>query len=276
MNQNSKLSAIPPLSQSQRLDAYENASKQIVRSIGVKPEREHFANHTTSKYPHYVTRIILTLVTIALVAAFIPSAIRLYHIGSQTFGNSIDDPVSAHLVGISVVIMAEVSQLVFSLSLAVFGASRTSRRLLYFSMIVATAIALIGNIQVALPNHWTNPFAWLEAIAPPILVLSLAYVLKEQMLEAIKSRFANEQGYQQALHEWMEATKAPEKHPKYQQYLANALRDEIVQSNKRKKIIKDDMLSVRDWRMLVLRELNQENWFIDDDGATSTHFLPIS
>lgn len=270
MSQNYSPSMILPLSQTQRLDAYENVRKQIVRSLGAKPDRASYSNYTTSQYPSYVNYTIITFCVVALVAAFIPSAIRLYHIGSQTFANSIDHPASVHLVGLSVVIMAEVSQLVFSLSLAVLGASKTSRRLLYFSMLVATAIALVGNVQVALPDHWTNPFAWLEAVAPPILVLSLAYVLKEQMLSSIQTRFANEQAYQQALKEWNSVAEHPETHPRYEQFLANAIRDEIIRANKRKKIIKENQLTLGDWRTLVYRELEQENWFSKLDNATAS------
>lgn len=50
-------------------------------------------------------------------------------------------------------------------------------------------------------------------MTPPLLVLSTAYVLKEQMLSAIKTRHANETSYQEALVEWQIATANPEEHP---------------------------------------------------------------
>ena len=46
------------------------------------------------------------------------------------------------------------------------------------SMAISTIVALTGNIQISLPGHTESPFAWLESIAPPILVLSTAYVLE--------------------------------------------------------------------------------------------------
>jgi hypothetical protein len=55
-------------------------------------------------------------------------------------------------------------------------------------------------MQVALLGHHPSVFAWLEAIAPPIIVLATAYVIKEQILEAIEVRHANEQAFQAA---WM-------------------------------------------------------------------------
>lgn len=56
----------------------------IVQSIGPRPVREQYAQHTISKYPPSVTRLISLLCIILLLAAFTPSAIRLYVIGSQT------------------------------------------------------------------------------------------------------------------------------------------------------------------------------------------------
>jgi hypothetical protein len=62
----------------------------------------------------------------------------------------------------------------------------------YTSMMLATVISVVGNVQLALPGHENSPFAWLEALAPPIIVLATAYVIKEQILEAIEVRHANE------------------------------------------------------------------------------------
>lgn len=112
-------------------------------------------------------------------------------------------------VGIATVLTAEIGQVVFSLALATLGITPNARRLLYASMGIATTIALIGNVQVALPGHAESPFAWLEAIAPPLLVLSTAFVLKEQMLESIEIRHANERAYQEAMNEWQQATVSP-------------------------------------------------------------------
>ena len=52
---------------------------------------------------------------------------------------------------------AEVGQVVFSLALATLGTSRSARRLLMVSMMIATTIALVGNVQIALPGHDKQP-----------------------------------------------------------------------------------------------------------------------
>ena len=125
---------------------------------------------------------------------------------------------------------------------------------------IATAIALVGNVQVALPGHQYSPFAWLEAIAPPLLVLSTAYVLKEQMLEAIELRHANERAYQEAINDWQRATINPEAHPHWMQFYANAIRDAVRKANSRKREALE-ALTTGDWRALVYRELQADDWY---------------
>ena len=176
-----------PLTQDQRQSAHRAARQAAVRSIGPKPTRDHFSSTTISRYPSSVTRLISALCLVLLLAAFTPSAIRLYVIGSQTFGQAVSNEVAQIAVGLATVLSAEIGQVVFSLALATLGTTATSRRLLYASMGMCTSVALAGNIQVALLGHGQTVFAWLEAIVPPLVVLSTAYVLKGQMLETSSS-----------------------------------------------------------------------------------------
>jgi hypothetical protein len=263
------LSQIKPLTQEQRQKAYESSQQAAIRAIGEKPQRDNFDRHTASRYPPTVSKLINCLCIILLLAAFTPSAIRLYVIGSDTFGAAIPDQFAKFAVGIATVLTAEIGQVVFSLALATLGTTKNSRRLLYASMGIATAIALVGNVQVALPGHVQSPFAWLEAIAPPLLVLSTAYVLKEQLLENIETRHANERVYQEAYNLWHTASSQPEDHPQWMQFYANALRDSIRRANNRRK---DALtaLSTEDWRQLVIRELQADSWFAHPASSQET------
>ena len=227
--------SIRPLTQEQRQTARQTAHKAVIRAIGMRPTREQFTYTTISKYPPSITRLISGLCLVLLLAAFTPSAIRLYVIGSQTFGLAVPNPLAQTAVGLATVLSAEVGQVVFSLALATLGTSPSSRRLLHGSMAIATIVALTGNVQVSLLGHTDSPFAWLESIAPPILVLSTAYVLKEQALAAIEMRHANEQTYQAAVADWQVATANPEEHTKWPQFYANALRDGLWKANSRRK-----------------------------------------
>jgi hypothetical protein len=254
------LAQIKPLNQEERQLARSAAAEAVMRDIGERPQRDQYNQHAAHRYPPMVTKLINVLCIVLLLAAFTPSAIRLYVIGSSTFGAAVPYELAMVAVGITTVLTAEIGQVVFSLALATLGTSKGARRLLYGSMGIATGIALIGNVQVALPGHLESPFAWLEAIAPPLLVLSTAYVLKEQMLEAIELRHANERAYQEAINEWQRATINPEAHNRWMQFYANALRDALRKVNSRKRDVLET-LSHADWRALVYRELQSDDWY---------------
>jgi hypothetical protein len=254
------LMQIKPLTQEERQLAHAAAEEAVMRDIGERPQRDHYNQHTAQRYPPMVTKLITGLCIALLLAAFTPSAIRLYVIGSSTFGAAVPYEIAMIAVGIATVLTAEIGQVVFSLALATLGTTPNARRLLYASMGIATAIALVGNVQVALPGHTTSPFAWLEAIAPPLLVLSTAYVLKEQMLEAIELRHANERAYQEAMNDWQRATINPEAHSQWMQFYANALRDALRKANSRRREALES-LNTADWRALIYRELQSDNWY---------------
>jgi hypothetical protein len=262
-----------PLTQEQRQAARASAREAVVRSIGLRPAREQFAHHTVSKYPPIVTRLISLLCIILLSAAFTPSAIRLYVIGSQTFGQAVDNGPAKTAVGLATVLCAEVGQVVFSLALATLGTSQSSRRLLHISMALATGVALTGNIQTSLPGHTDSPFAWLEAVIPPLLVLSTAYVLKEQILSAIETRHANEISYQEVLGKWQRATGDPEAHPQWAQCYANALRDAMWKGNHRRRETLNQMTQ-NDWYAAVTREMQADAWYQEPLSDEKTRLLP--
>lgn len=265
----SELYKLKPLTQEQRRKAHELAEQAVARAVGDQPQREHFNRHSASKYPPTVSKLINGLCILLLLAAFTPSAIRLYVIGSETFRAAVPDPLAQVAVGIATVLTAEIGQVVFSLALATLGATSSARRLLYASMGIATAIALVGNVQVALPDHVQSPFAWLEAIAPPLLVLSTAYVLKEQLLDSIQTRHSNERAYQEAYNLWRAASSQSEDHPQWMQFYANALRDSIRKANNRRKDALA-ILSTEDWRQLIFRELQADSWFAHPTASQET------
>jgi hypothetical protein len=113
-------------------------------------------------------------------------------------------------------------------------------------------------------GHAGSPFAWLEAISPPLLVLITAFVLKEQLLEAIEHRQMTERTYQIALNDWHQATAHPENHPQWLQLYANVLRDALSRANNR---CQETLaaLTTADWRALVYRELQTEQWYTTPD-----------
>jgi hypothetical protein len=276
MEETAMIENLRPLTQEQRQGAHKSARNAVMRSIGPKPTREQFVHTTVSRYPVSVTRLISLLCLILLLAAFTPSAIRLYVIGSRTFGQAVPNDMAQIAVGLATVLSAEIGQVVFSLALATLGSSTTSRRLLYASMGMCTSVALAGNIQVALLGFEQSVFAWLEAIIPPLVVLSTAYVLKGQILEAIEQRHATEHAYQSALTDWRTLTTEPEQLPGWPQFYANALQDALRKANARRKETLVQM-AIEDWRLAVGREMRADMWFqgAELDDGSSRFFLRL-
>lgn len=259
----SNISQIQPLTLDQRVNAKSAALLALEHSIGREPERGDFDQYTASKYPRYVTYTILVLCIMLLLSAFTPSALRLFRIGSTEFANAIPEAGSIFAVGLATVLTAEIAQVVFSLAFAVVdNASKMQRAWLIFMAGLATAIALVGNIAVAKPH---DAFTWLEAVTPPLIVLGTAYVLKEQWLNAIRQRHANEVAYQLACAEWKQSTSNLEQHTDWMHYYANALRDAIRKAQGRGKRAKEMLatLTLADWRALIYRELQSEEWYAE-------------
>jgi hypothetical protein len=151
---------------------------------------------------------------------------------------------------------------------------------LYSAAGAATLIAVIGNIQIAVQHtgqsfDWliawlraleNQPFGFLEAVAPPLLTLVAALVLKEQALDSVAARHANERAFQAALADWKAATSDPEMSPTWSQTYANALKHKLVEVNGRGRGQADRReimagLTPADWRALVYRELQADSWY---------------
>lgn len=264
------LRSIKPLTQDERLAALQRARDATIKSIGSRPNEKAYVSSSEQ-----MTRTdigIWVLCIIVLFAAFSISAIRLFHIGRETFLHSINDPASAVAAGIGIVILAETTQLVSTLALARVD---QKQRMLMITGIGATAVAMVGNLQIVtpwamqgsftfLPDALQNPFAWLEALFPPSAVLVMAHVLKHQLLDAETARQERKRAYANAVTQWENAMSAdPEKHPEWNQFYANALRDALRAKNARITIAKDalPMLTKADWIALVHREIDAENWY---------------
>lgn len=256
---------LAPLTPEERIEARDQARAWVIQTKGQKPRREDFDRHTASKYPPSVTRTIRVLALVLLAAAFIPSAMRLYSIGSTTFraGMDKDYSIAGEIVGFMTILLAETGQVVFSLALATFTGSRRAKLFLYFGTLAATVIALTGNIELALMDNLGSPFAWLEAIMPPLIVLSTAYVLKEQFLEAIEQRHADQRAYETAMNTYLDSIHDPDADSLFNKYFAEAIK--LTHATKRGQVQVARQLSRDQWIAIVNRELHEESWYLAID-----------
>ena len=85
-------------------------------------------------------------------------------------------------------------------------------------------------------------------------------MIKEQILETVEVRHANERAFQVALEEWQTATSTPEEYPTWMQFYANALQDALRKANARRKETLGQM-NVEDWRLAVGREMRADMWY---------------
>ncbi len=254
---------LQPLTPSERITSRDQARAWIIEDKGKRPDRKDFDRHTASKYPPSVTRTIRLLALIVLIAAFTPSAIRLHEIGSTTFESGVNGAYKTanDAVGITTILLAETGQVVFSLALATFTGSRRAKWFLYFGMAASTVIALVGNIELALIDNLTSPFAWLESIMPPLIVLSTAYVLKEQFLEAIEQRHRDQRAFEEAMNKYLDATRDPDSDPLFRKYFAEAVK--LTHTRKRGQVKDARKLKREDWIQIVNREIQEETWYLD-------------
>lgn len=65
---------------------------------------------------------------------------------------------------------------------------------------------------------------------------------------------------QEAVNDWQRATINPEAHSQWMQFYANALRDALRKANSRRREALEG-LNTADWRALIYRELQADNWY---------------
>ena len=268
------------LTEVQRLAAYERARKW---AAGPRPRLSSKLDSTPSKYPRQVIGLVLILCFILLVAAFVPSAIRLYESGSQEFCQALDsDSQLCNLVGISTVLLAETGSLVFILALSVvesvapikLGRLRFDlvRTLLWISALSSVFIAIVGNAHIGRPWQTGILFDWLVTFIPPILVLSVGYVLKDLLLQTIATRHTRLYEYQRKLENYLELLEEPEKSTKWFKVYSTALKEALQKANKRK-IEQLQLLSNSDWEVIIVYEMREANWQINPEMLSAETFV---
>lgn len=255
------------LTQDQRIECHHKAKDAVIALAGARPQRSQFKHTHASKYPTWIVGLVVFLAVVMLVVAFIPSAIRLYHIGKTTFGHSIVHAGSQNAVGVCTIFLAEIGSLLFTLAFAVLPLQNTGRNIMKASIVITTLIALAGNYEMALlGKSGLTLFAWLEALAPPILTLSTAYALKEIMLESVANRHADNRAYDIAVQDWQAKTAQPDQHSDYLRFYVNALWDAITETNASGKGAKErrdhlKALNAAGKSALVRAEIDADNWY---------------
>lgn len=264
------------LTDDQRARAYHYARIQIVGSEPTPPptpELVDFLRNAESILPPNISRLITGLSIFGMIAAFIPSAIRLHAVGITAFMQSVDDTASIYVAALCIVLMAEIGQIIFSLAMANTKV-RWQQFFLLVGAVLSTGFALSGNAVAVGDYALRNLFTVLETYGPPIIVLILAQVLKTQILHSIEGRHVAKREYAQAYAEWerrnqdarrdwREAYKAADTDADWKRESANALRDALRRANGRSTAIIRS-LTPSDWLWLVQREWEADQWYVKE------------
>lgn len=250
------------LTQLERLSAMSAAQDAVKASFGQPPTLDQFA--VAQRRMTSADIIIWLLAIFILIAAFALSAIRLFSIGEATFLESINHAPSGVVAGVSIVILAEITQLISGIALARVEQAGL-KRILWWVGMGATALAIIGNVEVVRPLERSHPlFAVFEALFPPLVVLAVSHVLKVQLLSLVLNRQAAQVEYEAAFAQWQaDVGRKPEEHDEWPRFYANALRDQLIKANRRSKVGRDmiETMTPGDWRRVVMAEMQNEHWY---------------
>lgn len=265
-------------SNSQRIDARNRAKELVVTMAGAKPNPDEFRENHIGRYPAAVVNTVLFLCAVALLAAFYPSAMRLYEAGYHSFYHAIQNPTKAQLAGVSLIVMAELTLLICNLALTVIDASTSYRIMLNIGSILSTAIALVGNIQVGLVGQFDSPIAYLETMTPPLLVVILSFVLKGVLLTRISETHQWQTSFRQALDRWQQDVRNAEHSPRFKQAYAAELKALYVSINgdgrgRTERLNYLQSLTAQEWSALVKAAFSEDVWY-DDAVVAFDGYMP--
>jgi hypothetical protein len=277
------IEGINALGERERARAYQIARARIA---GDEPQLEDFARKTYSKYPPEHTQRMKRLGYGLLVPAFFGSAIRIFLAAFET--NAIYLTGTQHptlefsvplfvaiLVGLTSVLLAETGQVAFTLWASSVPEEATAMRVsLTLGAWACMAFALAANFYIVNPLHaWPDigacVLALIETVLPPFVVLIAANVLKSLSLHDIENRHAAKTDYETQHAAWLARIGNAQQDASWMQIVANELRDAIRNANRRS-FAKLRALNNEDWRVLVMRELNADNWYAQSVPAESS------
>jgi hypothetical protein len=255
---------VPTLTQTQRLEAQAKTRDQVANLLGAKPHWRDYRGGVSTKFPPMLTMAIAILCLVALVAAFIISAMRIQYVGYKIFLLGIPDHHKAEIASYAMVALAEAASIAFTVAFTVIGRTRAAKAVLLGSVIATALFALSGNYEIALRGHETTLFMILESMLPPLLTLSIAFVLERTFLEDLESWQQQRAIWQADMKVWKDATRNAHNHPRWIPLYANELRDAITKAFSRRKATTEFLMSLNDgaWAWLVKRELSADDWYV--------------
>jgi hypothetical protein len=258
------------LTAEERQEAWDVAAKVVT---GNPPRREEFDFQKTARMPAWMQKSIYAGIFIVLAAAFLISAYKINKVGYESFiatfvcygtegancnpteTAGVGAKAAAMSVGIALVLMAEIAQVTFSAGLSTLEEKNNiGRGVLWALIVLSTAIALGGNLELSQPwnKSWWD---WIFAVMPPMMVIGAGWLLKEQMMNAIKARREEQLAFEDEYEAWDYIRRNPESAPDWRKVYWNTLKDRLVEANKNLGKAKLHSIPQKAWAKLVYREV---------------------
>jgi len=288
------------LTEEEHLTVATKAKNLIIKKAGKEPERDTFENEHVPRYPPLMNKILLFLMAIPLFLSFLVSAFRLYDVGYNTYFHSIQDQFQATIAGITIVLVAEIGMILFSIFPTVFpekdreqdygtgviadlrkGIANLPRPNPYSAyVLLCLIVTLVGNIHVAEPQALAsvngNYFGYIEAVVPTLVVIGIAWGLKRMILHYLAERQRVTKLYKEALAEWKAVTNHPEQSAEYDLQLRKGILKKVKEKNARTKERKELLAALQPMheQWLLWRELQRDQIALTGVVEPFPHELP--
>jgi len=267
---------IPMLDDDAREECRQAARAIIQRTLGDAPNPDQYQHDDSADYPAWVIRMIAAFMALAFIGAAMPSLFRLYSAGRDYFLAGIQDQWQAAIVGLSTFILSEFLVILSTVSATVLFRGR-ARLIFIVPVIMGLSMALVGNWTIVKPH---DLFSLLEAVIPVFAVLFIAVVGERLTLHSIAQRHQAQRAYRAALATWQAQQADPEGHPRFLGLYANALKRAITRAYATGRAAPERRaalaaLDSAQWRYLVQRELNAENWYHEEGQAAQHPSIPF-
>lgn len=273
MNDNHPFDKVSMLTEGQRKSALRNAREEIA---GDKPVLESVEG-SGGQYPFEVKVIVGILMALAFLGAAYPSLVRLFNAGRDAFFTTIPDQTQADIAGVATFLMATFLIILSTVSARVFFNGTLERIAFIIPIGVGLAVEAVGNFIMVRPDlaarskqtafmwlsatdHAQVAFAWLETLAPPIVVLFIALVAERLILDSVHATHQRKTQYDADLKAWQGRCVDAHLSVEWPKVRANKLREMLRDANKRSPAVLRSLTDF-DWRMLVMRELDADAWY---------------
>ena len=272
-----QITELGELTEGQRIRARERAKMNMMQRAGGEPQYEDFERQEHSKYSPGVERFMQRAIWLLFLAAFVLSATHIFMVAFREYGKVEGiPPILAAIAGVCFVLTADIAAILFLSAPGVYGhvMSRSVIMLAYVGAFMAAFVSMIFNVAMSIKfggsafdwlikwveSFATDPKAFWVATLPPTFVLIVGYIQKSRILAQNERLNRASVEYGVAVDIWRAWAKDIEHDPKWSQAWATALWEEWRKTN----MVNAATLTPEQKRLIVLREMNAENWWNSD------------